>query len=140
MKTPEVVASVTICLPAVLLAGCNDFRVKNELKDPYNVSLTVKDKSHVSFSCEEGYLTQLSTKTEMSKKIDEFAENSCGGDYVVTNNKIKSLTINPGEYYQKVSASFRCEGQLESDFEISAADLCRSLLGPSYRSLSKREN
>jgi len=140
MKTSEVIASAAICIPTILLASCNNFRVQNELKNPYNVSLTVKNKSHVSFSCEEGYLSKMSTDVEISNKIDTLAEKSCAGNFVRKNKKIKSLTINPGEYYHKVSASFRCEQQLESDFEIGAEELCRSLLGPSYRSLSAREN
>jgi len=138
MRTPEAIASAAICIPIMLLAGCNDFRIKNELKDPYNVSLTIKNKSHVSFSCEEGYLTKISTDVEILNKVDNLAEKSCTGNFVRINEKIKSLTINPGEYYHKVSASYRCEKQLAPDFEISAEQLCRSLLGTSYRSLSAR--
>jgi len=140
MKTPEVIASAAICISTLLLASCNDFRVQNELKDPYNVSLTIKNKSYVSFSCEEGYLTKMSTDVEILNKIDNLAKNSCTGNFVRTNEKIKSLTINLGEYYHKVSANFSCKEQLTPDFEIGAAELCRSLLGSSYRSLSAGGN
>ena len=139
MKTPEVIATTVIGIPAILFAGCNDFRVTNELKDPYNASLSIKNKNHIRFSCEEGYLTEQSSEAEILKRIDALAKNSCDGGFIREDEKLKSLTINPGEYYHKVSASFRCKEQLVSDFDIDATALCRSILGSSYRSLSASE-
>lgn len=128
------------CIAAMLLAGCNDFRITNELKNPYNSALSVDNGGRVSISCEESYLTSQFLEAEIEEKIDVLADASCPGHAMVTKIKLKSLTINPGEYYHKVLAKFVCTDPSEVKIDKDASHICRSIFGPSYRSLSTRTN
>ena len=114
--------------------------IVNEIAENYVIALTVNSNGKVEFLCEEHYLTRNHTDEILVERVNKLAENSCRGEYARPKYITKTLTINPGEYYSKVSGRFSCADKQIADIEVGVKEICRSLLGPSYRSLSSGKN
>jgi len=136
----KVVIFSTMLLSGTMLLGCRDIFIKEGNLNPYEASLSTKNNSNAKFFCEEAYLVYQHTKTELNDSIVNAAKDICFGDFSITKTKIKTLAINPGEYYAKLSANISCPDKISPNFESDAEQLCRSLLGQSYRSLQEQNN
>jgi hypothetical protein len=130
-----IIAAFFFC--TISLMGCDDLLITNDIKNPYKTSLSVGSSGKVNFFCEEGYLIHMYTEDELIENTHSLANDICPDGYSIHKIKTKSLSINPGEYYSKVSASFSCNKAYVPEVNSNAKKICRSLFGSSQREYIK---